>query len=244
MDILPADRRGFWLSLVKSGWNHVLVGSGQSLCPSSHPQMSPKEETLLWVQSRSPFLKRKPTNKREMEMKASIRQYIEEDMKGLERRTSRKEADQKTLIQRLRSLSSLQEASVTAFFIFRMRWIRVFWLMQLSSWWQAGRHSKKPIQGRMEFDLKLKQTSFDLSWNQRMETQSGRSVGVTMIHVPGWPKGWLLRLGYGGGPYDRYLAEFAGDRPLHHLCAQKRISPAPHDIPVKEGSSGWDQTIW
>lgn len=59
---------------------------------------------------------------------------------------------------------------------------------------------------------------------------------IDLIHVPGLifdPRGY--RLGYGGGFYDRYLADYAGATLATAYAFQLGdLTPDPHDIPVKE----------
>lgn len=59
---------------------------------------------------------------------------------------------------------------------------------------------------------------------------------IDLIHVPGLifdPRGY--RLGYGGGFYDRYLADYVGATLATAYAFQLGdLTPAPHDIPVKE----------
>lgn len=61
-------------------------------------------------------------------------------------------------------------------------------------------------------------------------------TAIDLIHVPGLafsPQGH--RLGYGGGYYDRYLADFTGHTiATAYHCQLKPLTPEPHDIPVKE----------
>lgn len=59
---------------------------------------------------------------------------------------------------------------------------------------------------------------------------------IDLIHVPGVVfdrSGY--RIGYGGGFYDRYLADYQG-RTLSTLyaCQLEELVPEPHDLPVKE----------
>lgn len=59
---------------------------------------------------------------------------------------------------------------------------------------------------------------------------------IDLIHVPGLvfdPRGY--RLGYGGGFYDRYLADYERATLATLYSFQLgQLAPEPHDIPVKE----------
>ena len=93
-------------------------------------------------------------------------------------------------------------------------------------------------QGRMIFvdydESRLQKSSFGL-----MEPISEEAVDKTeidLIHVPGVvfnSKGF--RIGYGGGYYDRYLADFAGASISSIYSFQQfDFEPDYHDIAVKE----------
>lgn len=173
-----------------------------------------------------------------MEMKASIRKSVLKKMKGLESETKRR-ADQ-ALIQRLRSLSAYQEASVIASYLSFPHEVDTSILIDAAQ--ADGKQVVIPKtypKGRMEFvaydPQKLKQTSFGL-----MEPEDGTQAidksEIDLIHVPGvaFQKD-DYRLGYGGGYYDRYLADFDGVTvSTIYACQEADFSPAPHDIPVKE----------
>ena len=173
-----------------------------------------------------------------MEMKASIRKSVLKKMKGLEPDNKRK-ADQ-ALIQRLRSLPAYQAASVIATYLSFPHEVDTSILIDAAQ--ADGKQVVIPKtypKGRMEFVVydpqKLKQTSFGLL-EPEDGTQAIDKSEIDLIHVPGvaFQKDGY-RLGYGGGYYDRYLADFDGATvSTIHACQEADFSPAPHDIPVKE----------
>ena len=59
---------------------------------------------------------------------------------------------------------------------------------------------------------------------------------IDLIHVPGLTftrEGY--RIGYGGGYYDRYLENFAGQTmSTIYPCQIQTFNPDSHDIPVQE----------
>ena len=146
-----------------------------------------------------------------MKMKASIRKSVLKKMKGLEPEIKRV-ADQ-SLIQRLRSLPAYKAASVIATYLSFPHEVDTSFLIDVAQ--EDGKQVVIPKtypKGRMEFATydpqKLKQTAFGL-----LEPEDGSQVidksKIDLIHVPGvaFQKGGH-RLGYGGGYYDRYLADF------------------------------------
>ena len=171
-------------------------------------------------------------------MKASIRKSVLKKMKGLEPENKRK-ADQ-ALIQRLRSLLAYQEASVIATYLSFPHEVDTSFLIDAAL--EDGKQVVIPKtypKGRMEFAVydpqKLKSTAFGL-----LEPEDGAQVvdqsEIDLIHVPGvaFQKDGY-RLGYGGGYYDRYLADFDGATvSTIYACQEVDFSPAPHDIPVQE----------
>ena len=173
-----------------------------------------------------------------MEMKASIRKSVLKKMRGLESETKRR-ADQ-ALIQRLRSLSAYQEASVIATYLSFPHEVNTSILIAAVQ--ADGKQVVIPKtypKGRMEFvaydSQKLKQTSFGL-----LEPEDGSQAidksEIDLIHVPGvaFQKDGY-RLGYGGGYYDRYLADYDGATvSTIYACQEVDFTPAPYDVPVKE----------
>ena len=122
-------------------------------------------------------------------MKASIRKSVLKKMKGLEPENKRK-ADQ-ALIQRLRSLSAYQEASVIATYLSFPHEVDTSFLIDAAQ--EDGKQVVIPKtypKGRMEFATydpqKLKPTAFGL-----LEPEDGAQAvdqsKIDLIHVPGWP---------------------------------------------------------
>ena len=171
-------------------------------------------------------------------MKVSIRKSVLKKMKGLEPEIKRV-ADQ-SLIQRLRSLPAYQEAGVIATYLSFPHEVDTSFLIDAAQ--ADGKQIVIPKtypKGRMEFVVydpqKLKQTSFGL-----LEPDDGSQAvdqsEIDLIHVPGvaFQKDGY-RLGYGGGYYDRYLADFDGATvSTIYACQEVDFAPAPHDIPVQE----------
>ena len=171
-------------------------------------------------------------------MKARIRKDVLKKMKDLEPENKRR-VDQ-ALIQRLRSLPAYQAASVMATYLSFPHEVDTSFLIDAAQ--ADGKQVVIPKtypKGRMEFvaydPQKLKQTSFGL-----LEPEEGSPAidqsEIDLIHVPGvaFQKDGY-RLGYGGGYYDRYLADFDGATvSTIYACQEVAFSPAPHDIPVQE----------
>ena len=171
-------------------------------------------------------------------MKVSIRKSVLKKMKGLEPEIKRV-ADQ-SLIQRLRSLPAYQEAGVIATYLSFPHEVDTSFLIDAAQ--ADGKQIVIPKtypKGRMEFVVydpqKLKQTSFGL-----LEPEDGSQAidqsEIDLIHVPGvaFQKD-AYRLGYGGGYYDRYLADFDGATvSTIYACQEVDFSPTSHDIPVQE----------
>ena len=171
-------------------------------------------------------------------MKASIRKSVLKKMKGLEPDNKRK-ADQ-ALIQRLRSLPAYQAASVIATYLSFPHEVDTSILIDAAQ--ADGKQVVIPKtypKGRMEFvaydPQNLKPTAFGLL-EPEDATQAVDQSKIDLIHVPGvaFQKDGY-RIGYGGGYYDRYLADFDGATvSTIYACQEVDFAPAPHDIPVQE----------
>lgn len=83
-------------------------------------------------------------------------------------------------------------------------------------------------------ESRLQKSSFGL-----MEPTSEEAVDKTeidLIHVPGVVfNSQGFRIGYGGGYYDRYLADYTGASiSTIYAVQQAEFLPAQHDVAVKE----------
>lgn len=171
-------------------------------------------------------------------MKVSIRKSVLKKMKGLELENKRK-ADQ-ALIQRLRSLPAYQAASVIATYLSFPHEVDKSFLIDAAQ--EDGKQVVIPKtypKGCMEFvaydPQNLKPTAFGLL-EPEDATQAVDQSKIDLIHVPGvaFQKDGY-RIGYGGGYYDRYLADFDGATvSTIYACQEVDFAPAPHDIPVQE----------
>ena len=171
-------------------------------------------------------------------MKASIRKSVLKKMKGLELENKRK-ADQ-ALIQRLRSLPAYQATSVIATYLSFPHEVDTSFLIDAAQ--EDGKQVVIPKtypKGCMEFvaydPQNLKPTAFGLL-EPEDATQAVDQSKIDLIHVPGvaFQKDGY-RIGYGGGYYDRYLADFDGATvSTIYACQEVDFAPAPHDIPVQE----------
>ena len=171
-------------------------------------------------------------------MKASIRKSVLKKMKGLEPEIKRV-ADQ-ALIQRLRSLPAYQAASVIATYLSFPHEVDTSFLIDAAQ--EDGKQVVIPKtypKGCMEFvaydPQNLKPTAFGLL-EPEDATQAVDQSKIDLIHVPGvaFQKDGY-RIGYGGGYYDRYLADFDGATvSTIYACQEVDFAPAPHDIPVQE----------
>ena len=170
-------------------------------------------------------------------MKKELRQTVLNQMKKLSGKE--KEQTDNWLTQRLLSSAAYQKAQVIATYLSMPHEVATLAFIK-----QAQLDGKRVLvpktygQGRMIFvdydESHLQKSSFDL-----MEPISEEAVDKTeidLIHVPGVVfNSQGFRIGYGGGYYDRYLADFAGASISSIYSFQKSdFEPDYHDIAVKE----------
>ena len=170
-------------------------------------------------------------------MKKELRQTVLNQMKKL----SGKEKEQADgwLTQHMLQSRAYQEAKVIATYLSMPHEVSTADFIK-----QAQLDGKRVLvpktygQGRMIFvdydESRLQKSSFGL-----MEPTSEEAVEKTeidLIHVPGVVfNSHGFRIGYGGGYYDRYLADFTGASISSIYSFQKSdFEPNYHDIAVKE----------
>ncbi|MFS9367967.1 5-formyltetrahydrofolate cyclo-ligase [Streptococcus parasanguinis] len=171
-------------------------------------------------------------------MKKTLRNQTITAMKALPQ-TVKTQADEQ-LTQCLLELPAFQEAKILATYLSFDHEVSTAGLIQAAL--QLGKRVCVPrtyAQGRMEFveydpDI-LEKTRFGLL----EPNEKGKLVDKTeidLIHVPGLvfqSKGY--RIGYGGGYYDRYLADFAGKTvSTIYSIQQKEFQPDVFDQAVQE----------
>ena len=171
-------------------------------------------------------------------MKSALRKQVLQEMKSTPQK--QKMAMDQALTERFLNHPFYQEARVIATYL---SFPHEFQTQGLIS--QALKDGKKVLipktypKGFMEFVVynpqQLKKTSFGL-----LEPQGGLEVvdtsRIDLIHVPGLAfttEGY--RIGYGGGYYDRYLENFAGQTmSTIYPCQIQNFNSEDHDIPVQE----------
>ena len=171
-------------------------------------------------------------------MKAELRKQVLQEMKSIPQK--QKIAMDQALTERFLNHPFYQEAKVIATYL---SFSHEFQTQELID--QALKDGKKVLipktypKGRMEFVVydpqQLKKTSFGL-----LEPQGDLEVvdtsRIDLIHVPGLAfttEGY--RIGYGGGYYDRYLENFAGQTmSTIYPCQIQNFNSEDHDIPVQE----------
>ena len=171
-------------------------------------------------------------------MKSELRKQVLQEMKALSR--EQKQFIDQALTERLLQHPFYQEAKIIATYL---SFPHEFQTQELID--QALKDGKKVLipktypKGRMEFVVyhpqQLAKTSFGL-----LEPQGDLEVvepsQIDLIHVPGLAftrEGY--RIGYGGGYYDRYLENFAGQSlsTIYPFQVQE-FNLEDHDIPVQE----------
>ena len=171
-------------------------------------------------------------------MKKTLRNQTIAAMKALPQ-TVKTQADEQ-LTQCLLELPAFQEAKTLATYLSFEHEVSTASLIQAAL--QLGKSICVPRtypHGRMEFveydPNILEKTRFGLL----EPNEKGRFVDqseIDLIHVPGvvfQSKGY--RIGYGGGYYDRYLADFAGKTvSTIYSIQQKEFQPAVFDQAVQE----------
>lgn len=170
-------------------------------------------------------------------MKKELRQAVLTQMKKLSGK-EKKLADN-WLTQRLLSSAAYQKAQVIATYLSMPHEVSTASFIE-----QAQLDGKRVLvpktygQGRMIFvdydESRLQKSSFGL-----MEPTSEEAVDKTeidLIHVPGVVfNSQGFRIGYGGGYYDRYLADYKGASiSTIYAVQQAEFTPAQHDVAVKE----------
>ena len=171
-------------------------------------------------------------------MKSKLRKQVLQEMKALSQ--EKKQAMDLALTERFLHHPFYHEAKTIATYL---SFPHEFQTQELIE--QALKDDKKVLipktypKGRMDFVVydpqQLVKTSFDL-----LEPQGNMEVvdasQIDLIHVPGLTftrEGY--RIGYGGGYYDRYLENFAGQTmSTIYPCQIQTFNPDSHDIPVQE----------
>ena len=171
-------------------------------------------------------------------MKSELRKQVLHEMRALSQ--EQKQAMDQALTDQFLKHPFYQEAKVIATYL---SFPHEFQTQELID--QALRDGKKVMipktypKGRMEFVVydpqQLVKTFFGL-----LEPQGDLEVvdasQIDLIHVPGLAfttEGY--RIGYGGGYYDRYLENFAGDSmSTIYPCQVQEFNSEDHDVPVQE----------
>ena len=171
-------------------------------------------------------------------MKSKLRKQVLQEMKAVPQK--QKIVMDQALTERFLNHPFYQEAKTIATYL---SFPHEFQTQELIE--QALKDGKKVLipktyaKGRMDFVVyhpqQLVKTSFGL-----LEPQGDLEVvdasQIDLIHVPGLAftrEGY--RIGYGGGYYDRYLENFAGQTmSTIYPCQIQTFTPDSHDIPVQE----------
>ena len=171
-------------------------------------------------------------------MKSKLRKQVLHEMRALSQ--EKKQAMDQALTERFLNYPVYHEAKVVATYLSFPHEFQTQGLID-----QVLKDGKKVLipktypKGRMEFVVydpqQLKKTSFGL-----LEPQGDLKVvdtsRIDLIHVPGLAftrEGY--RIGYGGGYYDRYLENFAGQTmSTIYPCQVQEFNSEDHDIAVQE----------
>ena len=170
-------------------------------------------------------------------MKKELRQAVLTQMKKLSGK-EKKLADN-WLTQRLLSSAAYQKAQVIATYLSMPHEVSTAAFIE-----QAQLDGKRVLvpktygQGRMIFvnydKNRLQKSSFGLL--EPTSEEAVEQAEIDLIHVPGVVfNSQGFRIGYGGGYYDRYLADYEGASiSTIYAVQQAEFTPAQHDVAVKE----------
>ena len=170
-------------------------------------------------------------------MKKELRQTVLNQMKKLA--GQEKEQADNWLTQHLLSSVAYQKAQVIATYLSMPHEVSTAAFIE-----QAQLDGKRVLvpktygQGRMIFvdyaESSLQKSSFGLM--EPISEEAVEKPEIDLIHVPGVVfNSQGFRIGYGGGYYDRYLADYAGASISTIYAAQQAdFTPAQHDVAVKE----------
>ena len=170
-------------------------------------------------------------------MKKELRQAVLIQMKKLSGKE--KEQADSWLTQRLLSSAAYQKSQVIATYLSMPHEVSTAAFIK-----QAQLDGKRVLvpktygQGRMVFvdydEICLQKSTFGLM--EPMSEEAVEKSEIDLIHVPGVVfNSQGFRIGYGGGYYDRYLADYKGASiSTIYAVQQAEFLPAQHDVAVKE----------
>ena len=170
-------------------------------------------------------------------MKKELRQTVLNQMKSLSEKE--KEQADNWLTQHLLSSAAYQKAQVIATYLSMPHEVSTAAFIK-----QAQLDGKRVLvpktygQGRMIFvnydKNRLQKSSFGLL--EPTSEEAVEQAEIDLIHVPGVVfNSQGFRIGYGGGYYDRYLADYTGASiSTIYAVQQAEFTPAQHDVAVKE----------
>ena len=170
-------------------------------------------------------------------MKEELRQTVLNQMKKLSGKE--KELADSWLTQHLLSSAAYQKAQVIATYLSMPHEVSTAAFIK-----QAQLDGKRVLvpktygRGRMIFvnydKNRLQKSSFGLL--EPTSEEAVEQAEIDLIHVPGVVfNSQGFRIGYGGGYYDRYLADYTGASiSTIYAVQQAEFLPAQHDVAVKE----------